>query len=152
MVGRAKDPVRCLAARAPHLPGRTSQRSTVLLACSLPAKKELTTSQVARRSLHGESPEPCVGSPINSKRNWKNIAAAARFASDGTPIVAVNGRKGVSFPPFLYAMVRREGLPPSRFASLPPPTRTPICTLMDGRRVFPNAAFGKLSGGASGSS
>ena len=39
------------------------------------------------------------------RSTWK----AALFDSDGTPIVAVNGRRGTSYGPFLYAMILTQG-------------------------------------------
>jgi protein-disulfide isomerase len=66
--------------------------------------------------------ESCVGSPETKAQLEEDIAYAARFAADGTPIVALNGRKGVSFPPFLYAMILTGGVADHpAFASLPPP-------------------------------
>jgi len=51
----------------------------------------------------------------------QDVGAAARFDSDGTPIVAVNGRKGTSFAPFLCAMVLTRGnADHPAFAALPP--------------------------------
>ena len=66
--------------------------------------------------------ESCVASPETRTRLEEDIAYASRFASDGTPIVAVNGRKGVSFAPFLYALILTGGVPEHpAFANLPTP-------------------------------
>ena len=58
-----------------------------------------------------------------TRRALEEDAQLARgFDPDGTPIVAVNGRRGTSFGPYLYAMVLTGGDPRHpAFASLPPP-------------------------------
>ena len=49
------------------------------------------------------------------------MAAAAQYDSDGTPIVAVNGRRGTSYGPFLYAMILTRGnAEHPAFDALPP--------------------------------
>ena len=124
MIERAEDPVRCLAARARICLAKQPKNDE--FARSLFARqKELTVSQlytIATPYMEKKALESCVGSPETKARLEEDIAYAARFASDGTPIVAVNGRKGVSFPPFLYAMVLTGGAADHpAFASLPPP-------------------------------
>ena len=124
MVERAEDPVRCLAARARICLARHPK--TDEFARSLFARqKELTPSQlyqIAAPYMEKKALESCVGSPETKAQLEEDIAYAARFASDGTPIVALNGRKGVSFPPFLYAMILTGGVAEHpAFARLPPP-------------------------------
>jgi serine/threonine-protein kinase len=120
---REGDDVRCVAAK--------------LLICAEPAGKEpeLATAlfdkqqgltgnkamQIASGFLPRERIGPCLGSPATEAALAQDIAAAAHFDSDGTPIVAVNGRKATSFAPFLYAMVLTRGNPDHpAFATLPP--------------------------------
>ena len=124
MVESATDPVRCLAARARICLAKHSKSDE--FARSLFARqKELTASQlyqIAAPLMEKKALESCVSSPETRAQLEEDIAYASRFASDGTPIVAVNGRKGVSFPPFLYAMILTGGVAEHpAFASLPPP-------------------------------
>jgi len=124
MVERAEDPVRCLAARARICLAKHPKIDDFTRSL-FARQKELTTSQLyqlAAPYMEKKALESCVGSPETRAQLEEDIAYAARFASDGTPIVAVNGRKGVSFPPFLYAMILTRGIADHpAFASLPPP-------------------------------
>jgi serine/threonine-protein kinase len=124
MVERAEDPVRCLAARARICLAKDS-RSDEFARSLFARQKELTASQlyqIAAPYMERKALESCVGSPETKAQLEEDIAYAARFASDGTPIVALNGRKGVSFPPFLYAMILTGGVADHpAFANLPPP-------------------------------
>ena len=77
--------------------------------------------EIARRILPAEALGPCLDAPATRAVLEQDIAAAGRFDSDGTPIVAINGRKATSFAPFLYAMVLTRGNPEHpAFAALPP--------------------------------
>ncbi len=124
MVERVKDPVRCLAARA-RICLAGHPKSDEFTRSLFARQKELTTSQLyqlAAPYMEKKALESCVGSPETRAQLEEDIVYAARFASDGTPIVAVNGRKGASFPPFLYAMILTRGIADHpAFASLPPP-------------------------------
>ena len=124
MIERAEDPVRCLAARA-RICLAKHPKSEAFARSLFARQKELTAAevfQIAAPYMERRALESCVGSTETKARLEEDIAYAARFASDGTPIVAVNGRKGVSFPPFLYAMVLTGGVADHpAFASLPPP-------------------------------
>ena len=51
----------------------------------------------------------CIASPATRSTLERDLEAAAPFESDGTPIVAVNGRRGTSYGPFLYAMILTQG-------------------------------------------
>jgi serine/threonine-protein kinase len=65
--------------------------------------------------------EACVGSAGTQALLEEDVQFASRFDSDGTPIVAVNGRKGTSFGPFLLAMVLAGGnAGHPAFGALPP--------------------------------
>jgi serine/threonine-protein kinase len=62
-----------------------------------------------------------MASAATAAKLQDDIQLALRYELDGTPLVLVNGRKAVAFPPFLYAMVLTRGaLDDPAFASLPP--------------------------------
>ena len=124
LVERASAPVRCLAARARIcLEGHEKEKE---FAGTLfenqerltPEKLyELASSFVPRAQL-----ERCVASPETERKLREDVEAATGYHPDGTPIVAVNGRRGTSFAPFLLAMVLTEGADAHpAFAGLPPP-------------------------------
>ncbi len=123
-VERATDPVRCLAARARICLAKDAKSDDFARAL-FARQKELTASQlyqIAAPFMERKALESCVASPQTRAQLEEDIAYASRFASDGTPIVAVNGRKGVSFAPFLYALILTGGVPEHpAFAGLPPP-------------------------------
>ena len=63
-----------------------------------------------------------MASPATQARLEEDIRLAAGFHPDGTPIVAINGRRGTSFGPFVYAMILTQGADSHpAFADLPPP-------------------------------
>ena len=77
---------------------------------------ELADSYMPRKEL-----EACVGSARTKASLEEDVRFASRFDSDGTPIVAVNGRKGTSFGPFLLAMALTGGnADHPAFDALPP--------------------------------
>jgi serine/threonine-protein kinase len=115
--------VRCLAAKATLcIPrGQAWKFSGELFASQqgLTAEKvyDLARAYLPRREL-----ETCMASEATRRALEEDVRLARPFDPDGTPIVAVNGRRGTSFGPYLYAMVLTGG--ESRhpaFASLPPP-------------------------------
>lgn len=124
MVQSATDPVRCLAARA-RICLANHPKSEEFSRSLFARQTELTTSEVYRIAapfMKEGALQACVASPQTKARLDEDIAYAAQFASDGTPIVALNGRKAVSFPPFLYALILTKGeADHPAFASLPPP-------------------------------
>jgi protein-disulfide isomerase len=66
--------------------------------------------------------EACLSDPATQAELEEDVALAAPYDPDGTPIVAVNGRRGTSFAPFLYAIVLTRGSSEHpAFAKLPPP-------------------------------
>jgi len=73
--------------------------------------------------LEGRHPlEACAAADETHAQIDEDVAAAAPYDPDGTPIVAVNGRHATSFAPFLYAIVLTRGSPDHpAFARLPPP-------------------------------
>lgn len=119
-----RDPVRCLVASARVcLEGRPGAgaftRATFERQTTLTREQvfELAAPHVARQEL-----EACVASEPVRRKLGDDVVWASRFDADGTPIVVVNGRKGTSFGPFLYAMVLTRGADSHpAFEALPPP-------------------------------
>jgi serine/threonine-protein kinase len=126
MVQRRADPVRCVAAQA------------VVCAENEGAEKAYEVSGALFESQNGLAPEraleiasrfvpraaldACMQSPLTQARLREDIELAARYRPDGTPLVLINGRRAVSVPPFLYAIVLARGRADHpAFASLPAP-------------------------------
>jgi protein-disulfide isomerase len=120
---RDGDDVRCVAAAARicmEPTGREPEFTGALFANQkdLTAKKvlELAAPYMDRAKLSA-----CIASPATKATLQQDEAAASQYDSDGTPIVAVNGRKATSYGPFLYAMILTRGNPDHpAFAALPP--------------------------------
>jgi protein-disulfide isomerase len=119
-----QDPVRCLAARVQICQERDPMFFS-LQGSLFANQRGLSPEKVL--SLAGPSPPraqllACAQSEATSARLQEDIGLAARYQPEGTPLVVVNGRKAVSYPPFLYSIVlaRGDGSHPA-FASLPPP-------------------------------
>ncbi len=108
---RKGDDVRCVAAAARiclEPTGREPEFAGVLFA----NQKDLTREKVfalAAPYLSREALSACIASPATRGQLDQDIAAASQYDSDGTPIVAINGRRGTSFGPFLYAMILTRG-------------------------------------------
>ncbi len=121
--GKEGDDVRCVAARLRICAEPTGKEPD--LAAALFEKQEGLTGNaamsIASRFLSRDQMDSCFASPRVREALEQDIAAAAHFDSDGTPIVAINGRKGTSFAPFLYAIILTRGKPDHpAFAALPP--------------------------------
>jgi serine/threonine-protein kinase len=121
--GARGDDVRCVAAKLRICAEPTGKEPE--LAAALFEKQEGLTRQkaleIAGRLLPPAALGPCLDAPATKAVLEQDIALASRFDSDGTPIVAINGRKGTSFAPFLYAMVLTRGSTDHpAFAALPP--------------------------------
>lgn len=119
-----RDPVRCLVASARIcLEGRPG--AAAFTRATFERQATLTREQVfelAAPHLRRQELEACVASADVRGKLEDDVALASRFDSDGTPIVVVNGRKGTSFGPFLYAMVLTGGADAHpAFEALPPP-------------------------------
>lgn len=120
---REPDSVRCLAARATLcVPGEQAWK----LSGELFARQEGLTAEKVYDLARGYRPrqelEACMASDATRRALEEDAQLARGFDPDGTPIVAVNGRRGTSFGPYLYAMVLTGGDPRHpAFASLPPP-------------------------------
>jgi serine/threonine-protein kinase len=117
------DEVRCVAA-AVRICAEPTGKEPELAAALFSAQKGLTRQkalEIAGRFLPGDELRQCIDSSATRATLQQDIAAASQFESDGTPIVAINGRKGTSFAPFLYAMVLTKGNPDhAAFDGLPP--------------------------------
>jgi serine/threonine-protein kinase len=124
LVGGKRDPVRCVAALARIcLEGKEGAGA---FAEALFARQQTLTREqvVALGAAHmpRAALEGCLASEATRSKLQDDIAFASRFEPDGTPIVAVNGRRGTSFAPFLYAMVLTGGEDADpAFDALPPP-------------------------------
>jgi serine/threonine-protein kinase len=122
-VQRSGSPVRCLAAKAQIcLEGheRLFEFSGALFA----KQKTLTSADVYSLAAPFQDRarlEACVKSDATNAKLQDDIRLAMRYELDGTPLVLLNGRKAVAFPPFLYAMALTRGrLDDPAFATLPP--------------------------------
>jgi protein-disulfide isomerase len=119
------DDVRCTAARARICIDATG-RGEEFAAALFSRQKGLTSAKVleiAAPFLAQPQLSACLGAATTSARLEEDVKAAMSYDTDGgTPLVVVNGRRGTSFGPFLYAMVLTKGVPDHpAFASLPPP-------------------------------
>jgi serine/threonine-protein kinase len=121
---RGDDPVRCLAAKAQIcLDGhpRAFDYSGALFARYRSVTAEQVYSLAAPYKPRAEL-QACVASAQTQATLEEDVREATRHDFDGTPLVLVNGRKGSSFGPFLYAMILTGGRPEHpAFASLPAP-------------------------------
>jgi serine/threonine-protein kinase len=120
---RGPESVRCVAARAricldPTPGGR--QFTGSLFA----RQDELTpglVAELASAHLPADELARCTASAGTAQELVADLDYAWRFEPDGTPLVLVNGRRGTSYGPFLYAMVLTGGDPGhAAFAALPP--------------------------------
>jgi serine/threonine-protein kinase len=115
--------VRCLAAQARICVG--GENEWKLAGALFAEQKSLTVDRIyalAKPYMSRERLQACVKSDATQRTLEEDILAARPFDPDGTPIVAVNGRRGTSFGPYLYAMVLTGGEPRhSAFSSLPAP-------------------------------
>lgn len=121
--GSREDDVRCVAAKARICLESTGNEPK--LADALFARQKGLTREgvfeVAAPFMPRPALQACIDAPSTKAKLEEDIAAAAHYDSDGTPIVVVNGRKATSFGPFLYAIIQtRGGAEHPAFALLPP--------------------------------
>ncbi len=121
---RAADPVRCLAPRVQIcVEGQAGARA--LAGALFAEQRTLTTDRVyalAAPYAPRAALEACLASEETARKLADDVALAARYEPEGTPIVLVNGRLGSALPPFLFAIVLARGSADHpAFASLPPP-------------------------------
>ena len=118
------DDVRCVAARARICVDPTG-KGEEFAAALFARQKGLTSAKVlelAAPFLSRAALSACLDAPDTRQKLEEDVAAAASYDTDGTPLVIVNGRRGTSFGPFLYAMVLTKGVAEHpAFAALPPP-------------------------------
>jgi serine/threonine-protein kinase len=122
--GRVPDLVRCVAPKAQIcMEGRPGAQA---LAGALFAEQSTLTVERVYTLASAHAPraelEACAASPETARKLADDVALAARYEPEGTPVVLVNGRRGAAFPPFLYAIVLARGWPDHPgFAGLPSP-------------------------------
>lgn len=121
---RGQSPVRCLAARV-QICLESDPNAFDFQGALFAAQRGLTPEQVlglAARHRPRAEVEACAASEATRARLQEDMELAARYEPEGTPLVAVNGRRATSYGPFLYAIVLARGDAGHRaFASLPPP-------------------------------
>jgi protein-disulfide isomerase len=118
------DPVRCLAAKAQIcLAGHP--RAEEYTAALFDDQDDLGAEEVYAYAAPYRSRadlQRCVESKETQARLEADVRDATRNDFEGTPLVLVNGRKGTTFAPFLYALILTGGRADHpALASLPPP-------------------------------
>jgi protein-disulfide isomerase len=118
------DDVRCLAAKARICVDATG-RGEPFAAALFAKQKGLTAKQVleiAAPFMASDKLNACIDSPATRQQLETDVAAASSYDTDGTPLVVINGKRGTSFGPFLYAMILTKGAADHpAFDTLPPP-------------------------------
>ena len=119
------DDVHCTAAKARICIDPTG-RGEEFAAALFSRQKGLTSAKVleiAAPFLARPELTACLdAAPTRAKLEEDERAAISYDTDGGTPLVVVNGRRGTSFGPFLYALILTRGAPDHpAFASLPPP-------------------------------
>ncbi len=105
------DDVRCAAAAARLCVGPTG-REPEFAGALFANQKGLTRAKVldlAAPYVSRDALTACLAADDTRAKLEQDIAAASQYDSDGTPIVAINGRRATSFAPFLYAMILARG-------------------------------------------
>jgi serine/threonine-protein kinase len=127
LVEQKGDPVRCTAAKA-RICLEAHERAFEFSGALFEKQKTLTRQSLftlAAPYVAKAAFEACLDSPATRAKLDEDIAWAAAFEPDGTPLVLVNGRRGTSFGPFLYAMALTGGASAHpAFRSLPAPNPT----------------------------
>jgi serine/threonine-protein kinase len=121
--GKGGDPVRCLAAKA-QICVADGEKTFAFAGALFKDQKSLTPDRVlelAAPYMSRDALKACIASPATEARLREDVTVAGRYNPEGTPLVLVNGRKGVGFGPFLFAMILTGGSPSHpAFDSLPP--------------------------------
>jgi len=122
---RGPESVRCLAARA-QICLEDSPNAFDYSGLLFENQERLTPDlvyQLAAPWMPHRELERCVASPETQTKLRADVDCAWEYEPDGTPLVLINGRRGTSFGPFLYALVVTGGRPDDpAFAVLPPPS------------------------------
>jgi serine/threonine-protein kinase len=103
--------VRCLAARA-QICLEGHERAFEFSGALFANQKSLTEARIyelAQPFASRAALDRCLRDAATEGRLQSDIADASRHELEGTPLVLVNGRKGTSFGPFLYAMILTRG-------------------------------------------
>jgi serine/threonine-protein kinase len=84
----------------------------------------LTPTRVMEIASSGSVPreklQACMDSPETAAKLQEDIGYAIQHDLHGTPLVVVNGREAMAFPPFLYALIMSGGdVDAPAFARLP---------------------------------
>jgi hypothetical protein len=121
---RGSDPVRCLAPLVQIcLEGKPGGRA--LAGALFAEQRTLTADRVfalAAPYAPADALRACVSSEATAGTLTGDVALAAQYKPEGTPLVLVNGRLGAALPSFLYAIVLARGSADHpAFAGLPAP-------------------------------
>lgn len=121
--GRGR-PVRCLAAKAlvclEGTPGVETYAG--LMFARQTQIDERGVLDLASPYMTASVLQRCMADPATQAKLDADIALAQRYGIRGTPLVLINGRRGLALAPFLYAMVLTGGAADhAAFASLPAP-------------------------------
>jgi len=122
------NPVPCLAARV-QICAEGRAGAFDLTSELFHRQGELTESlvlELGARALPAAELEACVRSPETERKLQDDIRWAVEHDIHGTPMLLVNGRKTLPFPPLIYALALTRGAPShGAFAALPPPKPIP---------------------------
>lgn len=120
---RPSEPVRCLAAKA-QICMETHPKGLLFSGHLFENQNDLTEEKVyalAEPMMSRTALQACIGSQETTNRLAQDIAWAQAHNIEGTPLVLINGKRGTSFGPFLYAIALTGGnADHPAFAQLPP--------------------------------
>lgn len=125
--GRGR-PVRCVAAKAlVCLEGKPGVETYAGLLFARQAQLDVrAVFDLAGPYATPSALQGCIADPATQAKLDADIALAQRYDIHGTPLVLVNGRRGLALAPFLYAMVLTGGAADhAAFANLPAPQPIP---------------------------
>lgn len=87
---------------------------------------ELLVLELGVRVMPRAELDACIASPATEQKLQDDIAWAVAHDIQGTPMLLINGRKAIPFPPLIYALALTRGAPTHAvFAALPPPKPIP---------------------------
>ncbi len=132
-VPRSHDGTSCLAARLLICLTREDPEEADRVREALFARQERLDRALVwstTLALAGEEARPrleaCVRAPDTQRRLGEDIEEAMAYGIEGTPLVVVNGRRALHYPPFLLALILARGDPEHpAFRTLPPPRPLP---------------------------
>lgn len=117
--------VRCVAAKA-QVCLEGSPDFWTLRERMFAAQAMMDTDKALEIASSGSMPrmvlDACINNPETQRKIVQDIAYAAQYHIQGTPLVVVNGREAPAYVPFLYALVLAKGdVNAPGFQSLPAP-------------------------------